>query len=320
MVRLGMYFGYIGFTPALLYGGWQVLFTPNRGALCVLREEESEDEVTHETESSAATSTVTPSMEETASVLPEALPSEAEQNTVNPPLQPVPCIEETASVLPETLPSGAEQNTASPPLQLMPYVKKALRASRFNRLEEQAQLSKEITLVVGTKVICSLDLLLQLFAENCWHPGCQLTTTVSHTLNGTGALIKWMLSGVLANNLQACAAVLLSGSNFSQVERFSKFLGLSFVSSSTFCRAQRVYLVPAINEWWTWQQGLIHQELQGQNLVVMGDGQFDSPGFTAKNLCYFLMEMTTGFIIDLEVLDKREVENHVAFSVRQAPP
>ena len=40
----------------------------------------------------------------------------------------------------------------------------------------------------------------------------------------------------------------------------------------------------------------------------MGDGQGDSPGFTAKNLCYFLMEMTTGYIIDLEVLDKREVE------------
>ena len=37
MVRLGMYFGYIGFTPALLYSGWQLLFTPNRGALCVFR-------------------------------------------------------------------------------------------------------------------------------------------------------------------------------------------------------------------------------------------------------------------------------------------
>ena len=35
IVRLGMYFGYIGFTPALLYSSWQVLFSPNRGALCV---------------------------------------------------------------------------------------------------------------------------------------------------------------------------------------------------------------------------------------------------------------------------------------------
>ena len=37
MVRLGMYFSYIGFIPALLYSGWQVLFTSNRGALCVFR-------------------------------------------------------------------------------------------------------------------------------------------------------------------------------------------------------------------------------------------------------------------------------------------
>ena len=43
-------------------------------------------------------------------------------------------------------------------------------------------------------------------------------------------------------------------------------------------------------------------------MIVMGDGQCHSPGFTAKNLCYFLMEMTTGYIIDLEVLDNREVQ------------
>ena len=208
------------------------------------------------------------------------------------------------------------------PLQPVPYVKNALRASKFNRLEEQAQLKKEITLVVGTKVMCSLDLLLQLFAEKCRHPQCLLATTVSHTICGTSVLIKWKcqaghegkfwsshkVNGVLANNLQACAAIVLSGNNFSQVERLAKFLGWSFVSRSTFCRAQRLYCIPAINEWWTWQQTIINQELQGQNVVVMGDGQCDSPGFTAKNLCYFLMEMTTGYIIDLEVLDKREVE------------
>ena len=42
--------------------------------------------------------------------------------------------------------------------------------------------------------------------------------------------------------------------------------------------------------------------------MVCGDGQCDSPGFTAKNLCYYLMEMTTSYIIDVEVMDKREVE------------
>ena len=234
--------------------------------------------------------------------------------------------ESTTSVSTQTdvsdLPSVSETHTVLPPLQPVPYVKNALCASKFNRLEEQAELRREITLVVGTKVVCSLDLLLQLFAEKCRQPGCQLASTVHHTLCGTSVLIKWKcpaghegkfwsshkVNGVLANNLQACAAVLLSGNNFAQVERFAKFLGLSFVSRSTFCRAQRVYCIPAINEWWTWQQGIINQELQGQNVVVVGDGQCDSPGFTAKNLCYFMMEITTGYIIDLEVLDKREVE------------
>ena len=107
-----------------------------------------------------------------------------------------------------------------------------------------------------------------------------------HTLNGNSAPIKWKcpaghegkfwtshkVNGVLATNLQACAAVLLSGNTFVQVAMFSKFLGLVSVSSSTFCCAQRVYLIPAINEWWTWQQGTINQELQSQNVIVMGGG------------------------------------------------
>ena len=41
-----------------------------------------------------------------------------------------------------------------------------------------------------------------------------------------------------------------------------------------------------------------------QNVVVMGDRQCDSPGITAKSP---KLEMTTGYTIDLEVLDKREV-------------
>ena len=56
------------------------------------------------------------------------------------------------------------------------------------------------------------------------------------------------MNGVLANNLQAYAAILLSGNNFSQMGRLAKFLGLTFVLRSTFCRAQRLYCIPAINE------------------------------------------------------------------------
>ena len=39
--------------------------------------------------------------------------------------------------------------------------------------------------------MCSLDLLLQLFAQKCGQPGCQLPTTVDRTVCGTSVFIKW---------------------------------------------------------------------------------------------------------------------------------
>ena len=44
-----------------------------------------------------------------------------------------------------------------------------------------------------------------------------------------------------------------------------------------------------------------------EKVVVGGDGQCDSPEFNAKNLCYFLMELTSGYILEVEVRDKRHV-------------
>lgn len=42
-------------------------------------------------------------------------------------------------------------------------------------------------------------------------------------------------------------------------------------------------------------------------MIVCGDGQCDSPGHTAKNLCYFVMELVSGYILEVEVSDKRHV-------------
>lgn len=73
---------------------------------------------------------------------------------------------------------------------------------------------------------------------------------------------------------------------------------------------QRLYLIPCINEWWSWQrEQLIQGFLENGNnaMVVCRDGQCDSPGYIAKNLCYFLMELVSGYILQVEVRDKRHV-------------
>lgn len=51
-------------------------------------------------------------------------------------------------------------------------------------------------------------------------------------------------------------------------------------------------------------QGELLKEFSYERVVVGGDGQCDSPGFTAKNVCYFLMELTSGYILEIEVRDK----------------
>ena len=110
-----------------------------------------------------------------------------------------------------------------------------------------------------------------------------------------------------ANNLQATASILLSGNNFAKIQRMAAFFGLVFLSSSSYYRIQRLYLLPAVNEWWFWMRYHLLEEFAGENIVVGGDGQCDSPGFNTKNLCYFMVEANTNYIIDIEVLDKRHV-------------
>ena len=182
---------------------------------------------------------------------------------------------------------------------------------KLSRLEEGFLLKGELSLVKTTKVICSMDLLLKVFTK-CQHPGCTHTTIVKHHFNGPTAIIKWFCSskehnGGYTNNLQLGATILIFGNNFAKIEKFAHFLGLKFISDSTFYHMQLLYLIPAINEWWSWQREELLKEFLGKKLIMCGDGQCDSPGHNAKNLCYFLMELVTGYILEVEVRDKRHV-------------
>ena len=57
---------------------------------------------------------------------------------------------------------------------------------------------------------------------------------------------------------------------------------------------------PAVNEWWSWQREELLQEFKDKDLIVCGDGQCNSPGHTAKNLCYFLIKLLSGYTLEFE--------------------
>lgn len=192
---------------------------------------------------------------------------------------------------------------------------------KLSRGDEQYSYQKELGLAKGKKFICSLDLFLELFMGYCRSPGCKETPQVKHHLVGATLVVNTFCqaghkfrfcsshetNGMYANNLQSAAAVVLSGNNYAKISRLAQFLGLAFPSKAAFFRMQGLYIFPAVEEWWSWMRNELIREFAGKDIVVAGDGQCDSPGFSAKNLCYFLMEVTTSYILETEVRDKRHV-------------
>lgn len=192
---------------------------------------------------------------------------------------------------------------------------------KLSRGEEQYSLQNEMKYVKERKFMCSLDLFLELFVGCCRAPGCQEVPKVKHHFFGATVVVNSLcplghaftfcssheVNGVYANNLQAAEAIVLSGNNFGKISRMAQFLGLAFPSKATFFRFQSLYIFPAVEEWWSWMRSELIKEFVGMDVVVGGDGQCNSPGLSAKNLCYFLMEVTTSYILETEIRDKRHV-------------
>ena len=49
--------------------------------------------------------------------------------------------------------------------------------------------------------------------------------------------------------------------------------------------SQKLYCAPVIDEWWENMREELCAQFANEDLTVCGDGQCDSPGFSAKNLC-----------------------------------
>ncbi|CAB4005953.1 Hypothetical predicted protein [Paramuricea clavata] len=79
------------------------------------------------------------------------------------------------------------------------------------------------------------------------------------------------------NDIQVAAVVLLSGNNFGKLKRLAACMNLAFVSKSSFFRIQRLYFVPAVDEWWGWMRRQLMDEFKDEEVIAGGDGQCDSP-------------------------------------------
>ena len=192
---------------------------------------------------------------------------------------------------------------------------------KFSRGDEKYALNEELKMVEEKRFICSLDLLLDMLSKRCQTPGYNNIQNVTHHFIGTtlvaniscqaGHAFRFCSSHevnqMYVNNIQVAAAVLLSGNNFGKIQRLTESMNLAFVSKSSYFKIKRVYLLPAVDEWWGWMSGQLMEEFRDQEVVCSGEGQCNSPGLSAKNLCYFIMEVTSKYILEVQIVDKRHV-------------
>ena len=86
-------------------------------------------------------------------------------------------------------------------------------------------------------------------------------------------LSSHQINDLYASNLQVAASIMLCGNQFGKAKRIAKFLHLEFLSKSTYYRFQRLYVIPAINGWWSWMKAELVREFSGHYkislLVVM---------------------------------------------------
>ena len=113
--------------------------------------------------------------------------------------------------------------------------------------------------------------------------------------------------GTNLGDLEFSSAILLSGNNFERIQRMCKFLKMPIVSKTSNSRFQSKYVIPAINKHWETVLAQNRARALGKDVIMLGDGRMDSPGFCAKYCTYVAMDYETNNILGLEIIDKREV-------------
>jgi hypothetical protein len=90
------------------------------------------------------------------------------------------------------------------------------------------------------------------------------------------------------------------------MQHFMEILESPCISKPVFNRIRKVWLFPVIYRSFVDKKSAIVEKLKSSNvkLVLSGDGQYDSPGFSAKYCTYSIMNCDTNEVIDFCVIQK----------------
>ncbi|XP_035665525.1 uncharacterized protein LOC118408774 [Branchiostoma floridae] len=171
----------------------------------------------------------------------------------------------------------------------------------------------------GHRFIVFGEKIRELF-QRCSVAKCGAGTLIRTTTKGTALAVHWTCSkghnGVwhsqpyiknqaLGNLLVPCA-ILFSGGSIDKFIDFAESLCLHFVGTSHFFNIQTTFAIPAIDEYFLYQQAMARDLVREGPITIIGDARCDSPGFNAKYSSYTVMEEKTSLILDMQLVQVTE--------------
>jgi hypothetical protein len=106
-------------------------------------------------------------------------------------------------------------------------------------------------------------------------------------------------------NVTLAASMFLNGISFETFKKFAETLNLLFLSKTAYNNLLKKYIYPVIKCNWFMQRKKILSEIsKSEKVMLAGDGQHDSPGFSAKYCVYSVMDCVTSYIVDFVVVQK----------------
>lgn len=106
-------------------------------------------------------------------------------------------------------------------------------------------------------------------------------------------------------NVELVAAAKMNGVGFTALQELFKTLEMPFISNKTFYNIAKRWLYPVIYKEFTKVRTEIITELKvTDNIMLCGDAQFDSPGYSAKFCTYTIMNCKSNKVVDTLVIQK----------------
>ena len=168
-----------------------------------------------------------------------------------------------------------------------------------------------------------LHLLQAIHGLVCKRKECGRALEYRQTFCGTCLVVSWQCSaghfggswashpkceGVRAGNLLLASSICLSGNSFKKVGLLFYFFKSGFISKSLFNQYQHLYIAPAVSEYWENMKVDLWKDRDGREVILSGDARNDSSGHCAQYCTYSLGDMETKTILNMNIIDVREVE------------